>query len=268
MSIAICPKCHYQRQAIDQNIHPDVCPNCGIVYSKFIAKQNPATNQSANASAIVSSIDANTNSEVEYTIVPTLKQRLGNVLLSVPAQVTKEAFYARVLMLAAFALWGGFFITAGVSWEKIGGSFLHAVNLPFHEFCNILFMPFGRFMMFLGGSLFQILLPLILLCVFVFKQRDTFAGSIMLWWCGQNFIDVSPYIADAEYRALPLVGGGGEESHDWGNLLTMMNALEHTHAIANASFTIGSAIIVTAVIWGGWILKLQKQKLVPFYDSV
>ena len=37
-------------------------------------------------------------------------------------------------------------------------------------------------------------------------------------------IDVSPYIADAPYRVLPLVGGLGEESHDWGNLLTMTGA--------------------------------------------
>ncbi len=264
MSIRICPKCRYQRQPIDHNIHPDVCPHCGIVYSKFIARQNLANDETELA--IESVINSETDSELDYEIVPTLKQRLSAAFLYVPAQVTREAFYARILMLAAFGIWGGFFITAGVNWEKIGSSFLHAVNLPFHEFGHILFMPFGTFMMFLGGSLFQILLPLICLCVFVFKQRDTFAGSIMLWWCGQNFIDVSPYIADAEYRALPLVGGGGEDSHDWGNLLTMMNALEHTQAIANASFMIGSVIIIVAVLWGGLVLKLQKQQLVSFDD--
>ena len=263
MTIHICPKCRYQRQAIDRNIHADVCPNCGIVYSKFIARQNPDSEP-----AIASINDSETGRQLDYQIVPTLVQRLSADFLYVPAKITPQAFYARVLLLAAFALWGGFFITAGVNWEKIGSSFLHAVNLPFHEFGHILFMPFGTFMMFLGGSLFQILLPLILLCVFVFKQRDTFAGSIMFWWCGQNFIGVSPYIADAEYRALPLIGGGGEESHDWGNLLTMMNALEHTHAIANASFAIGSIIIIAAVVWGGWILKLQKQNLVAFNDQV
>lgn len=263
MTIRICPKCRYQRQPIDQNIHPDVCPHCGIVYSKFIARQNSAADktQSSSASTVDTKADYAVDYQTEYQIVPTLKQRLSAAFLYVPPQVTSEAFYARALMLAAFALWGGFFITAGVNWEKIGSSFLHAVNLPFHEFGHILFMPFGTFMMFLGGSLFQIILPLILLCVFVFKQRDTFAGSIMLWWCGQNFIDVSPYIADAEYRALPLVGGGGEESHDWGNLLTMMDALEHTHAIASASFMIGSVIIFVAVLWGFQIIKYQQKQL-------
>lgn len=266
MTTQICPKCRYQRQVIDQNIHADVCPNCGIVYSKFIARQIPAA--ATPEAAITSAGDAETARELDYRIIPTFAQRLNGHFLYVPEKIATEVFYARVFLLAAFALWGSFFITAGVSWEKIGSSFLHAVNLPFHEFGHILFMPLGTFMMFLGGSLFQILLPLILLCVFVFKQRDTFAGSIMLWWCGQNFIDVSPYIADAEYRALPLVGGGGEESHDWGNLLTMMDALEHTHAIANASFTIGSIIIIAALVWGGWILKLQKQYLVAVHDQI
>lgn len=254
--MTICPKCRYQRQAIDHTIHPDVCPNCGIVYSKFIAKQNPSANDREPAD----------ETTLDYEIVPTLRQRLGNVFLYVPAQVTKESFYARVFMLVVFAVWGGYFITAGVNWEKIGSSFLHAVNLPFHEFGHILFMPFGTFVMFLGGSLFQIVLPLICLCVFVFKQRDTFAGSIMLWWCGQNFIDVSPYIADAQYRALPLVGGGGEESHDWGNLLTMMDMLESTQTIANCSFAIGTVFIIFALVWGGWLLRAQQKNVMSFRD--
>ncbi len=262
MTTNTCPKCRYQRQSIDHNIHADVCPNCGIVYSKFIAKQNPPTDKSASTDKP----EPKDETTFDYEIVPTLKQQLSAAFLYVPERVTREAFYARTAMLAAFALWGGYFITAGVNWEKIGSSFLHNVNLPFHEFGHLLFMPLGNFMMILGGSLFQVLLPLILLCVFVFKQRDTFAGSIMLWWCGQNFIDVSPYIADAQYRLLPLVGGGGEESHDWGNLLTMMDALDSTHSVANCSFAIGTLLIIGALCWGGWILKIQQKNLASIQD--
>jgi hypothetical protein len=119
-------------------------------------------------------------------------------------------------------------------------------------------------MTILGGSLFQCLLPLVPLCAFVFKQRDNFAGSIMLWWCGQNFIDIAPYIDDAEYRSLPLVGGGGEESHDWGNLLTMTNSVAHCHAYARTSFFIGSTIMIIALIWACVILYLQKKNLGKF----
>lgn len=89
-------------------------------------------------------------------------------------------------------------------------------------------------MMFLGGSLFQVLLPLALMCVLVLKQRDTF--------------------------------GGGEESHDWGNLLTMMDALDNTQTIANCSFGVGTVLIIVALVWGGWILKLQLKNVGSIYD--
>lgn len=252
----ICPKCRYQRQAIDQTIHADICPNCGIVYSKFIAKQTQADLPQATEP----------DAQIKIESTPTRRQQLAAAFFYVPERVDEGAFWARVACLIAFVVWGGYFITAGVNWEKIGSSFMHNINLPFHEFGHIFFMPFGDFMMILGGSLFQVLLPLALMCVFVFKQRDTFAGSIMLWWCGQSFIDVSPYIADAEYRALPLIGGGGEESHDWGNLLTMMNALDSTQAIANCSFGIGALLIIAALLWGGLILKTQQKNLLMRID--
>jgi hypothetical protein len=258
MRINICPKCRYQRQSIDHNIHPDICPSCGIVYSKFIAKTTQEN--------LLNDSEPETKKPIAADEVITPHQQLIAAFLYVPERIDAGAFWARVACLVAFTLWGGYFITGGVDWEKIGSSFMHLINLPFHEFGHILFMPFGVFMMFLGGSLFQVLLPLALMCVFVFKQRDTFAGSLMLWWCGQSFIDVSPYIADAEYRALPLIGGGGEESHDWGNLLTMMDALDSTQTIANCSFAIGTVLIIAALVWGGLILKKQQRNVSSIYD--
>ncbi|HCS62621.1 MAG TPA: hypothetical protein DIW64_00205, partial [Cellvibrio sp.] len=231
---------------------------CGIVYSKFIAKQEQE-NLPADSRVEI-------DTQIDEEEIPSLRQQIITAFLYVPERNDVGAFWARVACLVVFAIWGLYFITAGVDWEKIGSSFMHNINLPFHEFGHILFMPFGEFMMILGGSLFQVLLPLALMCVFVFKQRDTFAGSIMLWWCGQSFIDVSPYIADAEYRALPLVGGGGEESHDWGNLLTMMDALDSTQVVANCSFGVGAVLIIAALVWGGWIIKLQQKNLVSLYE--
>ena len=245
-----CPKCHYQRQAIDAQVHADICPACGIVYQKWLDKQQPTTNATPaeNSSGIIS---------MNYP--QTWKQRITYV----PNTIDSASFWSRVLMLLGFMAWSFYFISAGVDWEKIGGSFLHAVNLPFHEFGHIFFAPFGRFMMILGGSLFQVLMPLGLMLVFIMQQRDNFAASIMLWWCGQNFIDVAPYIDDAQYRLLPLVGGGGEESHDWGNLLTMLNALDKTHTVAHSSFAIGAVIICLALVWSVYILRLQQKNLRP-----
>ncbi|RYY73099.1 MAG: hypothetical protein EOO52_19735 [Gammaproteobacteria bacterium] len=249
--ISECPKCHYRRQPIDVHINADICPACGIAYEKWLTRQ-AASNESNNHATPTPSLN-----EEER------RQTFREFISYVPENIDPATFWARAATLGCFALWGFYFISAGVDWEKIGGSFLHGPNLAFHEFGHIFFSPFGRFITILGGSLFQILLPLGLMAVFMIKQRDNFAASIMLWWSGQNFIDVAPYIDDAKYRALPLVGGGGEESHDWGNLLTMMNALESTHTISHGCFYIGCALVVAALLWGFQILRLQKKNLAP-----
>ena len=55
-------------------------------------------------------------------------------------------------------------------------SFIHSVNLVFHEAGHVLFAVFGnQTLTILGGSLNQLLIPLIVLITFIYK-RDT-AGS-------------------------------------------------------------------------------------------
>ena len=242
--MTVCPKCNYQRQAADSQTYPGLCPRCGIAYAKYRPpEQNP--------------VQKDTTPNPDEVEVVTLSQRLLNTLTYIPEQTDSTALWGRVGLYAIFVLWGASFIFAGVDWEKIGDSFLHNVNLAFHEFGHVLFGFFGRFMGILGGSLFQVLSPLVFVFAFSFQMRDNFAASICLWWCGQSFIDVSPYIADAPYRLLPLVGGMGEEAHDWGNLLTMTDSIDSAGALANTSFAIGTLIMITSFAWGGWILRQQ-----------
>lgn len=245
----ICPKCAYQRDQYDKLVHPAMCPACGIVYAKW---QPPATEP------VFSADEAEWQ---EQQSVQTLWERLNTLFLSNPDQVDRLTFYGRLLTFSGCFIWGVYFIFSGIDWQVIGGSFLHNVNLPFHEFGHLLFMPFGEFWGILGGSLFQILLPLIILLAFSIQQQDNFAASIMLWWCGQNFIDISPYIADAQLRNLPLILNKGDESHDWGNLLSMTGNLQHTQTIAHGSFVIGCIIICVSFIWGSYLLSEQKKCL-------
>jgi hypothetical protein len=232
-----CPKCFYQRLASDSQVHPDICPSCGIVYSKWFAKQNQI--------------------QEDILIEPETRQTFLQWLTEAPDQIDDIAFWARSICAVLFALWTMYFIGNGISWEVLGGSFMHGVNLIFHEFGHLFFRPFGEFMTILGGSLFQVIWPWTFLFAFLFKYRDTFAASLMLWWSGQNFVDLSPYIADAYYRGLPLVGGGGEESHDWGNLLTMTGTLESYMSFARTSFFIGSTMMIAAMFWAALVLRQQ-----------
>lgn len=254
---AICPKCHYQRQLSDSQVHEGICPRCGIAYAKYRAHNS--TDEAANGtSAIHDNVEAD---QSNHRPVISRSRRLWDALTYVPDAVDKSLFWGRAVLLVAFTLWGGSFIIGGVDWEGIGSSFMHNINLPFHEFGHVLFGFMGRFMEILGGSLFQIIFPLIFVIVFIYQMRDNFSASICLWWCGQNFIDVSPYIADAKDRVIPLIRGLSEEHHDWGNLLTMTNSLDSSEFLANMSFAIGSIIIVLSLGWGGWLLWKQYHSL-------
>jgi len=68
------------------------------------------------------------------------------------------------------------------------GSLLHLVNLPFHEAGHVIFGLFGnQFLMFLGGMLGQLLMPMVCAGVFLLQQRDVFAAAVALWWFSENF---------------------------------------------------------------------------------
>ena len=251
-----CPKCQYVRTIHDRHVMEGICPSCGIAYAKWKPGAANIPHPRGNAG------EENLCTDDTYSFT----QKLCFTLTYIPEKVDAPTFWGRSVLLTVFVIWGLSFIWHGVDWEYIGDSFLHNINLPFHEFGHVLFSPLGRFMMILGGSLFQIMMPLIAMVSFSLQMRDNFAAAIMLWWTGQNFIDVAPYIADAEYRALPLIRGMGEEAHDWGNLLTMLNRVESAQTYANISFTIGSLLMLLSFYWAGWILYRQKKVLDEFGD--
>jgi hypothetical protein len=247
-----CPKCGYTRTEADRRVMAGICPACGIAYAKWRARESGF--DEANRSG-------KSDSDADVTLTHNFWQRCRYTFTYIPDTVDPMVFWSRVAVYLVFVVWGCAFIIHGVDWRFIGGSFLHNANLPFHEFGHVLFSPFGRFMAILGGSLFQIMMPLIAMLSFSLQMRNNFAAAIMLWWCGQNFIDVSPYIADAEHRAIPLIRGLSEDYHDWGNLLSMTGLVHRAELIASFSFLVGSLLLLLSFFWAGWILYCQKALL-------
>jgi hypothetical protein len=100
-----------------------------------------------------------------------------------------------------------------------GGSarwcFFDWANLAFHEAGHLFFSPLGNTAHYLGGSLFQVLVPAGLAAYFLVAKRNPLGASVCLWWAGESLVNVSIYMADARDLALPLVGGG---DHDWNEL--------------------------------------------------
>src|SRR5215470_3159056 len=85
------------------------------------------------------------------------------------------------------------------------GSLMDNIDLPIHETGHLVFAPFGEFIQFLGGTLFQLIMPAAFVVYFV-RRGDRHAASVALWWVGQSFWNISVYIADARTEDLPLVG--------------------------------------------------------------
>jgi hypothetical protein len=132
--------------------------------------------------------------------------------------------------------------------------FLDYVNLPFHEFGHIFFSPFGETISFLGGTISQLMFPFFLIIYFL-RKHEMLAVSFCLFWFGENFLNISKYIADARLMALPLVGGG---IHDWNYLLGKWNMLRYDKSIANIVFVIGSLIMAGAIILGFFAKPLKR----------
>ncbi len=82
--------------------------------------------------------------------------RLGALLFPEPKATSKPVLVARGVFLLILAAWSVSFMLAGPRSPAIGESFLHLIHLVFHEAGHVVFMPFGRFLMVLGGGLFQV----------------------------------------------------------------------------------------------------------------
>jgi hypothetical protein len=160
----------------------------------------------------------------------------------------------RWLLLALLAWWSITFVTHPLDGDRVAASFLHLINLPFHEAGHVLFAPFGSFMMSLGGSLMQVLVPVI--CAVSFVQRDdSYAACVCGWWAGQSVIDLAPYIADARALQLVLLGGftGQEvEGHDWEAILTALGWLRFDRTLGYAAHVIGSGTMIAALGGAAW----------------
>ncbi len=181
----------------------------------------------------------------------------------IPSRVDGLVLGGRAIVYAAFFVWGWSFILASMESNEIGRSFMHNIDLVFHEAGHVVFRPFGRFLMILGGSLGQLLMPAIAMLVLLWKNRDPFGASIGLWWVAQSMMDLAPYINDARSGSLMLLGGvtGSDMPgvHDWRNILSDLGMLQYDNRIARITDTFGELLMLVAFVWGGYILFRQNK---------
>lgn len=248
-----CPKCGHDN---GPGAAAESCPACGLVYEKWLRQRFASSRPAARA-------DAGDRSD--------WWGRLAATLFYVKPRTNSIEVYARMALYLGLFIWGWYFILLDLESNAIGRSFMHNVNLVFHEAGHIIFMPFGWFMSVLGGSLAQLLMPAVVIVAFVFWRRDNFAASVGLWWFGQSMMDLAPYINDARALALPLLGGGtGMDRpgmHDWHNILGDLGLLRQDHAIAAIADGLGALIMLTALAWGGFMLYREYRSIDRRFDG-
>ena len=149
----------------------------------------------------------------------------------------------RIVALLLFAAWVSRYM-------RETEPLLHGSLLIFHEAGHVLFMPFGEFMMVLGGSLFQLMVPAFFVGYFAYR-RDWYAAAFASLYLAASFADVSVYIADARAGELPLLGGE-RSNHDWTFLLIELGRLDQDTTIGWYVMRIGGLIFWAGLLVGSW----------------
>lgn len=237
---SLCPKCgHRPPQPLPANA---TCPVCGIYFFKW--------GQPSRAPAL-SEFDEESFTGEDGSYIAALLQPLE--------KMDAMTFYGRCIALVLLSLWSGFLFGYDYRDGEIGTSFMHNILLPIHEAGHVLFRPFGEFMMILGGSLFQLVLPLGIGIAFIVRNRDNFGAAIGLWWASVSLVDLSPYIYDALHPQLTLLGGGtgADGPHDWIYLLTTLDQLSNAQRWGAFVHACGGLLMLLALVWGGILLWRQ-----------
>ena len=136
--------------------------------------------------------------------------------------------------------------------------FLDDANFIFHEAGHVIFSLFGDLISTAGGSIFQILLPLLLAIPFILKH-EFFSALLMTWWAGESMIGVGHYIADARAQVLELIGG----EHDWAVILARWpRIMMHDTQIGAVVRNIGICCMLFVITFIGILIvrNMKKEK--------
>jgi hypothetical protein len=146
---------------------------------------------------------------------------------------------------------GGFWLAAYFiflihAWrDTTGFLFPDFVNLMIHEAGHLFFSWGGNTIMLLGGTLGELIVPLLCAAAFYY-QRQPLGFAFCAFWFFQNFLYIGTYMADARTSALPLVNS---EDSDWTLLFGRWNLLIYDQRIGHTFRAIGWLGMLAIMAW-------------------
>jgi hypothetical protein len=115
-----------------------------------------------------------------------------------------------------------YFLFLFYAWRSDSGFlFIDFVNLVIHEARHSFFSWGSHTLMILGGTLGELIVPLLCASFFFFK-RQTHGLVFSLFWFFENFLYIGTYMADARTASLPLVNA---DESDWTILFNQWGVL-------------------------------------------
>jgi hypothetical protein len=134
----------------------------------------------------------------------------------------------RALVLAYFLVTAVGHLRDPEKWSLISGMILGT-----HELGHVVFSPFSEWWMVAGGSILQIVAPIIVAIVLA-RQKEWIGVAIAGCWLAISLANMAVYVADASHGDLNLVsiGGGDDATHDWTYLLDHANLIRSDQIIA------------------------------------
>jgi hypothetical protein len=154
----------------------------------------------------------------------------------------------RAVLIIACAFYGLFLLQAARGSGPL--LMIDLVFVPIHEGGHLLFRWFGEFISVAGGTFLQLAVPCMLGAYFVL-QRQVQGTAFCFFFCFEQFLPISTYMADARAQELPLltVGDTDDVIHDWAYLFGKFHVLEHDIQIAHAFRAAGWMGMLAVVAW-------------------
>ncbi len=122
---------------------------------------------------------------------------------------------------------------------------LDNANLAIHEAGHPIVGLLVRNLAVYGGTIFQLLFPLIFAGHF-WWQRHGLGWAVTMVWFGENLLNIGRYMADARAHELPLVGGG---EHDWTEIFNRWGVLQWDTRIGGITRLIGFCMMLSVLFW-------------------